>query len=139
MARRIELEDLHRVVTPSDAQLRPGGDAVVFVRTSVDRPRDENVSALWWAGVGDGVRPLTRGGADTCPRWSPTGGRLAFLRSAGGPPQLYVMPADAGEPVRLTDLPLGAGEPVWSPDGARVAFSAPVGEVDPDAPVVVDA
>ena len=31
-----------------------------------------------------------------------------------------------GEPRQLTTLPLGAGAPVWSPDGNRIAFTAPV-------------
>ena len=33
---------------------------------------------------------------------------------------------DGGEPEQLTELPLGAGAPVWSPDGRRIAFTAPV-------------
>ena len=35
-------------------------------------------------------------------------------------------PSAGGEPRRLTDLPLGAGTPAWSPDSARLAFSARV-------------
>lgn len=139
MTRRIELDDVYRIVKPSDPQLRPGGDAVVaYVRTSADRAKDEYVSALWLALVDGTHRRMTHGRSDACPRWSPDGRQLAFLRAAGGPPQLYVMPADGGELRRLTDRPLGAGEPVWSPDGSCIAFAAPVGEVDPHAPVVAD-
>lgn len=58
--------------------------------------------------------------------WSPDGTRIAFLRAADGPAQLWLLPADGGEPEQVTTLPLGAGSPVWRPDGAEIAFSAPV-------------
>ncbi|MCP9977964.1 TolB family protein [Actinomadura madurae] len=52
---------------------------------------------------------------------------------------MAVLDAGGGEPERLTDLPLGAGAPHWSPDGRRLAFTAPV---DPTggarAPMVSD-
>ena len=50
---------------------------------------------------------------------------------------MHVLDTDGGEPERVTDLPLGAGAPVWSPDSARLAFSAPV---DPGTggPLVAD-
>lgn len=37
-----------------------------------------------------------------------------------------MLPRDGGEPERLTSLPLGAGAPLWSPDGTKIAFRAPV-------------
>jgi Tol biopolymer transport system component len=64
-------------------------------------------------------RQLTRGPADSAPAWSPDGTRVAFLRGAGGPSQVWLLPLDGGEPEQLTALPLGAGAPRWSPDGAR--------------------
>ncbi|WP_220151090.1 hypothetical protein, partial [Microbacterium sp. H6] len=51
---------------------------------------------------------------------------LAFLRAQDGPAQLWVLPAGGGEARSLTALPLGAGAAAWSPDGARIAFTAPV-------------
>ena len=73
-------------------------------------------------------------------------GRIAFLRES----QLWLLAAEGGEPEQLTDLPLGAGAPMWSPDGTKLAFGAPVdlhaepGEDDTarlrrvSAPIVVD-
>ncbi len=51
---------------------------------------------------------------------------MAFLRAQDGPAQLWQLPIGGGEPEQLTTLPLGAGTPVWSPDGTKIAFSAPV-------------
>ena len=57
-------------------------------------------------------------------------GRRTATRSRScapdGPPQLWLLPAGGGEPEQLTTLPLGAGAPLWSPDGTRIAFVAPV-------------
>ena len=39
---------------------------------------------------------------------------------------MWLLPADGGEPEQATTLPLGAGAPVWSPDGTKIAFAAPV-------------
>ena len=39
---------------------------------------------------------------------------------------MWLLPADGGEPEQVTTLPLGAGAPVWSPDGTKIAFAAPV-------------
>ena len=103
---------------------------------------DSYTSQLWLLQTDGSAAPiqLTHGWHDSAPRISPDGRWLAFLRAtkaagsrAGGAkaehdgaPQLCVLPLAGGEPRRLTDLPLGAGTPAWSPDSARLAFSARV-------------
>jgi len=75
------------------------------------------------------LRPLTRGIADTSPQLSPDDTRVAFLRGdAKDRPQVWVVEAGGGEPVQVTDAPLGVRSFAWSPDGARLAFAAPVPE-----------
>ncbi|TCO60777.1 S9 family peptidase [Actinocrispum wychmicini] len=128
--RRHVLEDLRLVRLPSDPSISPDGSRVAYVLTEVDG--DENKRSLWWVGRDGTPRPLTRGKADTAPRFSPDGRTIAFLRDK----QVWLLPADGGEPEQLTELPLGAGPPVWSPDSGRIAFAAAVNATPPGEPVV---
>ncbi|WP_159499704.1 serine hydrolase [Microbacterium sp. 18062] len=128
--RRPTIDDIPLLAVPGQPALSPDGRVAYVLRTAeLDGDTDRNVHALWMAGDGIEPRRLTSGPADAAPRWAPDGSCLAFLRAADGPAQLWLLPAAGGEPTPLTtvtDLPLGAGAAVWSPDGARIAFSAPV-------------
>ena len=67
--------------------------------------------------------------ADSAPRLSPDGARVAFLRGDGkDKSQVFVVDAGGGEPVQATDAPLGVSEFAWSPDGATIGFLARVAE-----------
>ena len=125
VTRRQRIDDLTTIAVPEQPALSPDGSQIVYVLRASDVDADRSVRSLWRVGVRTGVpQQLTRGRADTAPAWSPDGTRVAFLRAADGPPQLWLLPADGGEPEQLTTLPLGAGAPVWSPDGSKIAFAA---------------
>lgn len=127
MTRRIRIDDLADLALPEQPALSPDGTRIVYVLRTSDLDSDRSVRNLWQVPVADGAaRQLTRGGADSSPRWSPDGTQLAFVRAQDGQGQLWRLPIGGGEPEQLTTLPLGAGTPVWSPDGTRIAFSAPV-------------
>src|SRR5881628_4025447 len=67
----------------ADPQIAPDGSRVAFVRVAVNEKRDLYETAIWLART-DGREPpraLTSGTRDSAPRWSPDGGRLAFVRS----------------------------------------------------------
>jgi dipeptidyl aminopeptidase/acylaminoacyl peptidase/CubicO group peptidase (beta-lactamase class C family) len=151
VTRRMTIDDLTDLELPEQPALSPDAAQIIYVLRTSDSAGDRSVRNLWQVPVADGdARQLTRGGADSSPKWSPDGTQVAFVRAQDGPGQLWLLPIGGGEPEQLTTLPLGAGTPAWSPDGTRIAFSAPVdlatapGEDDAtrarrsNAPVVTD-
>ncbi|MHA7293952.1 S9 family peptidase [Arthrobacter sp. HLT1-21] len=122
-----ELNHLQSVSSPS---LSPDAQRCVVSVTRPDFDADTYVGQLWDLAVPDGTaRRLTRGFRDTAPQYSPDGTAIAFLRSApGGKPQLMIVDSRGGEPQQLTDQKLGVGAFTWSPDAARLAFTARVPE-----------
>ena len=123
-------EDLLRFEWIADPRISPDGTRVAYTRVTVDAEADEYRTNVWLCDVpaeGEAPsppRPLTYGGRDSQPRWSPDGTTLAFVRKAGAeePAQLHLMPLAGGEPRALTSLKGGASSPAWSPDGRRLAF-----------------
>ncbi|MGS0688680.1 S9 family peptidase [Nakamurella sp. GG22] len=72
---------------------------------------------------------LTLGPRDSDPVISPDGRLVIFRRAPeSGPAQLFAMPLDGGEPHMIAEHPLGAGPVVFSPEGDRVLYTAPVPE-----------
>ena len=125
------------------------GRHIVFVTT--DEGEQPQIAVA--AADGGTVRTLTRahGPLDT-PRFSPDGGRIAFLYSAGAPrtpgplnplardagvlsatvyeQRLAMIPAQGGEPRLLGPADLNIYEYDWSPDGRRFVVSAAHGSGD---------
>ncbi|WP_104090895.1 serine hydrolase [Arthrobacter sp. GMC3] len=127
MTRALTIEDLSLIATPSETAISPDGERVVYVRSSIKEGTPH--SELWIAGVGVSPRRLSSGPGDSSPHWSPDGSELLFLRKQGSTAQLFTMASNGGEAQQLTtadSLPLGAGAGVYSPDGLRIAFAAPV-------------
>ena len=52
---------------------------------------------------------------------SPAAGKIAFVSSRDGNPEIYTINTDGTELTRLTNDPAVDEEPAWSPDG-RIAF-----------------
>lgn len=129
--RTLTLDDLFAIEHVSDAQVSPDGKQVAYV-VGKDHAASEyhTPAASIWLVSSDGSAParrLTFGPhADTMPRWSPDGTRLAFLsdREKADTPQVYVIPLTGGEARQLTHAKAGVAELKWSPDGARIAYAA---------------
>lgn len=65
------------------------------------------------------------GAVDAAPSWAPSGDKLVFASSQGGPVRLWTATIGSGA---LDSLPRGASgadvEPAWSPDGGFIAFAS---------------
>ncbi|WP_342024746.1 S9 family peptidase [Arthrobacter citreus] len=121
--------DLNLLQSVSAPTIHPDGTRAVLSVTRPDFSADAYVGQLWSVPLEGGGAPrrLTRGFADTQPRFSSDGALLGFLRAQqGGKPQLHVVSAAGGEPVQLTDSALGVSWFGFSPDSTRVVFSSRV-------------
>lgn len=49
---------------------------------------------------------------------------MTFISTRDGDGEIYVMNANGSGQMRLTNNSAEDGVPVWSPDGARIAFSS---------------
>jgi dipeptidyl aminopeptidase/acylaminoacyl peptidase len=135
VTRPLVIDDLYGFEIPGEPGLSPDGDRIVYTLTTQNAVEDRAETSLWEVRADGGApRRLTRGPADTTPRWSPDGSTVAFLRAG----QIHLLPADGGEATPLTSREPAAGAPVWSPDGSRIAFSASASALDASAPVVID-
>ncbi len=118
---------------PGDVSLSPDGSWAVWVAAPHGKTGEHPESGVWVAPV-DGSLParrLTRGGADTHPRFSPDGTRIAFLsdRAERGTAGLYVIDPAGGEALPLAVRKRSVEALAWAPDSSTVAFLAP-GEPD---------
>lgn len=123
--RPITAEDLTKIVLVSDPQISPDGESVVYVRQHVGT-KNNYVRNLWLVAAGGGEsRAFTSGERDGHPRWSPDGGRIAFLSGRDkSDMQIYTISPAGGEATKLTCFPEGSfGTFRWSPDGSMLAVS----------------
>ena len=129
--RRMQLDDLGRVVRVSDPQIAPDGRSIVIVVARANYDENRYDADLMLVDIATGSqRALTRERrAASHPRFSPNGDRLAFLSnisSAAGQPlrqQIFVMPMAGGDAIRITNAPKGVQQFAWSPDGRTIAYA----------------
>ena len=126
-AKPMQYMDIFELEVAGDVQISPDGSRIAYVRRSMDVMKDSTRGSIWLIdSTGENHRPLL---ADTAsyssPRWSPDGTRLAYITAAGvHGAELHVIWLDGGQSALLTQLPSAPSNLSWSPDGAKIAFSA---------------
>ena len=101
---------------PPTGSTGPGATRIAFSRSDTD-PGD----GLYVLDLSSGEeRRLTNGWSlDSAPAWAPNGRFVAFRRSYGALPGIYVVPDD-GQGYHFVAWGLS---PAWSPLGDRIAYS----------------
>jgi dipeptidyl aminopeptidase/acylaminoacyl peptidase len=128
-AKHFELSDVSKLVGLRDPQVAPNGRSIVVVASRPDFDKNKFKTELVLVNVEtEQQRVLThdREGVHH-PRWSPDGGRLAFLATLGSGKdahsQIFVMPMNGGDAQRITSAAHGVQHFSWSPDGKQMAFA----------------
>ncbi len=109
----------------ADVALDPSGRMAAFTVRAVDWDRNAFTMSVWLAWT-DGSRcfPVTGGTAmSMSPAWTPDG-RLTFLSTRDGAPQVFAFTPGYGEAEPLFRHEGGVQRFAWSPDGATLAFLA---------------
>ncbi len=107
----------------SDLQWTPDSSSIVYVRGQGGEAPNPGLDprgaeqALWIVGLGGA--PPRRIGDGALPAISPKGDRLAFVRRG----KLWLSALDGSDQSPAFQGRGTSGRPVWSPDGARIAFT----------------
>lgn len=128
--RAITAEDLWAVKRPAALDLSPDGARLVFTVQEYNLEKNNSVKHVWTLDTASGASHALTGGdnADSDPKWSPDGTRIAFTskRTGDEQPSLYAIRTDGGEAEKILELPLPISSPRWLPDGRHVVFATNV-------------
>jgi dipeptidyl aminopeptidase/acylaminoacyl peptidase len=73
------------------------------------------------------VEAIARIRSASGPSLSPDGRRIAYISTASGSPQVWIVPAEGGAPVQVTNLPDPVQSVHWSPSGDWLAYDVAPG------------
>ncbi len=128
---RLALEGETFAIAASVGQITPSASA--FFAVSADgavlayqEPQVRRSQLAWYDRSGARLSALGPEGDYTQPRLSPDGKRIALVSpdKESGNRDVWLMDVATGALTRFTSNPANDWFPVWSPDGARIAFSS---------------
>ena len=126
--RPMTIVDLIEVPSLGDPRISPDGTRLLFVRRDADWEENGTVAHIWRVDAdGGNLIQVTNGeNGETSPRWSPDGGRIAFLARRGEDEhtQIYLLNVMGGEANALTEHPTAVSSITWAPDGSGIYFVA---------------
>jgi dipeptidyl aminopeptidase/acylaminoacyl peptidase len=131
--RPFRFDELAKAGRVGGFSLSPDGQSVVYTVGTPDVEENRTRSALWLQSLSGGEpRRLTSGEKrDSDAKFSPDGGKLAFLSNRDGGSQIYLLDLTGGEPAKASSFPADVNGFRWSPDGKWFVFTA---DVFPDCP-----
>jgi dipeptidyl aminopeptidase/acylaminoacyl peptidase len=92
--------DIARLRQVGSPRLSPDASAVAFTVTDIDLDPNRYSRRIWLAATSEdstGAQPFTGPGSEVLPRWSPDGGRLAFVATGDdGRSEICVLPVAGG-------------------------------------------
>jgi dipeptidyl aminopeptidase/acylaminoacyl peptidase len=112
--------------------ISPDGNTIVYRRMRMDIQKDRAIGNLWRINSnGRKHEKLTSfEGSEYGAVWSPSGDRLAYVRSTDEGSEIYVYWSSSKKTARLTQLNNSPSSLSWSPDGRSIAFRMKV-KTDP--------
>ncbi len=125
-AGQLTVEDVVNLESASQFDISADGSMVVWVKTTPNRSKNRRQSNIMLTFFSDTTTiQLTRGfNTDKLPRFSPRGGKIAFLGSRGkSKTQIYVFDLRGGEPRKLTKSRASVRSYEWI-DEKNILFSA---------------
>jgi dipeptidyl aminopeptidase/acylaminoacyl peptidase len=124
--------DIGALITITDPQVAPGGDAVAYTEQTIDLARNRYETTVWVSDLeGNRWAPADRAFDTSMARWSPDGRTLALLQRSRDDDDeastwIVLVPREGVPSTRTSDFvcePAEAPEELeWSPDGNRLAF-----------------
>lgn len=116
--------DVFELEYANDPRISPDGSQIIYERRSNDIMKDSSLSQLWLASTdGRRHRPVVSStDSASSPRWSPDGGRIAYIQATATGTGIYVRWMDNGQTALLANLQESPADLTWSPDGRSLAF-----------------
>lgn len=118
-------KDLRDQVDLSGLELSPDGKHILVITTRQNFEANKLESELVMIDVQSKEQHMVskRAGISTA-TWSPSGDQIAFLATADGVSQIFMMSFQGGEAQQITTSKGGILHYSWSPDGKQFAFVA---------------